>query len=63
VRRLAGGECPRKVGEDTEDEAVAALEAANADYRRHSDAARAFPVSAFAADKGLERLLADCDLT
>ena len=50
-------------GFDTADEAVAALETVNADYRRHCDAARAFAESAFAADKVLERLLADCDLT
>ena len=48
---------------DTEDEAVAALATANADYRRHCDAARAVAESEFAADKVLERLLADCDLT
>jgi hypothetical protein len=49
-------------GFNTVDEAVAALETASADYRRHCDAARAFAESAFAADKVLERLLADCDL-
>ena len=43
------------------DEAVAALEAANGDYRRQCDAARAVAESAFAADKVLERLLADCE--
>jgi hypothetical protein len=48
---------------DTPDEAVAALEAANGDYRRQCEAARAVAESAFAADKVLERLLADCDLT
>jgi hypothetical protein len=47
---------------DTLDGAVAALEAANRDYRRQCDAARAVAESAFAADKVLERLLADCDL-
>jgi hypothetical protein len=48
---------------ETPDEAVAALEAANGDYRRQCDAARAVAESAFASDKVLERLLADCDLT
>ena len=49
-------------GFDTADEAVAALATVNADYRRHCDAARAVAESAFAAEKVLERLLADCDL-
>ncbi len=49
-------------GFETAEEAVAALETANVDYRRHCDAARAVAESAFAADKVLERLLADCDL-
>jgi hypothetical protein len=48
---------------DTPDEALVALETANGDYRRQCDAARAVAESAFAADKVLERLLADCDLT
>ena len=50
-------------GFETEEEAVAALETVNADYRRHCDAARAVAESAFAADTVLQRLLADCDLT
>ncbi len=48
---------------DTPDDALRALEAANCDYRRQCDAARAVAENAFAADKVLERLLADCDLT
>jgi hypothetical protein len=48
---------------DTPDEALAALEMANGDYRRQCDAARAVAESAFASDRVLERLLADCDLT
>jgi hypothetical protein len=50
-------------GFDTADEAVEALATVDADYRRHCDAARAVAESAFASDKVLERLLADCDLT
>jgi hypothetical protein len=42
---------------------VAALATVNADYRHHCDAARAVAESAFAAEKVLERLLANCDLT
>jgi hypothetical protein len=48
---------------DTPDEALVALETANGDYRRHCEAARAVAESAFAADKVLARLLANCDLT
>ena len=47
---------------DTLDEAVAGLEAASADYRRQCEAARAVAEDAFAADKVLRRLLADCGL-
>jgi hypothetical protein len=48
---------------ETPDEALAALETANDDYRRQCDAARAVAESAFASDKVLQRLLSDCDLT
>ena len=48
---------------DTPDEALVALATADGDYRRQCDAARAVAESAFASDRVLERLLADCDLT
>jgi len=48
---------------ETADEALAGLETADGDYRRQCEAARAVAESAFAADKVLERLLADCGLT
>ncbi len=47
---------------DTHEQAVAGLDAADADYRRHCEAARAIAESAFAADKVLGRLLEDCNI-
>jgi hypothetical protein len=46
---------------ETLDEAVAGLEAVEADYRRHCEAARAVAESAFAAEHVLSRFLDDCD--
>jgi hypothetical protein len=45
------------------DGAVAGLDAVDADYRRQCEAARAVAEEAFAADKVLRRLLADCGVT
>jgi len=44
------------------DDAVAALEAVNADYARHGRAARAVAESSFKAETVLAKLLADCGL-
>jgi len=44
----------------TAEQAVAALEAVEADYRRHCEAARAVAEDSFAAEKVLTRLLTDC---
>jgi hypothetical protein len=47
---------------DTAEEAMAALEAVNADYRHHCEAARAIAESEFAAETVLRQLLVDCGL-
>jgi hypothetical protein len=47
---------------DTEDEALSAIDAISADYKKHSRMARAFADEYFAADKVLGRLLAGAGL-
>jgi len=48
---------------ETVEQAAAALETVDGDYRRHSEAARAIAESEFAAEKVLHKLLVDCGLT
>lgn len=47
---------------ETFEQAAAALEAVDADYERHCEAARAVAEREFAAEKVLDKLLADCGL-